>query len=264
MIIGGATEGLPLFIESGPMSGATSPATLALTLITANAELLSSIVLAKQINADVPLIYASWARTMDMKSGNVSVGSPEFGMLRVATTQLARFYNLPSGGGGTLTDAKWVDAQMGAELLSTSLLPALSGTNLVQGMGLLGSMNAASLEAMVVASEIIGYVQRIKQGIVVDDVTADIDILKEVGPLGNFLTTDHTFENFRKEMWIPNGFNRLPITTGEIGLHSDFKAHTRNRIREALAAHRPPGLPAGIEQKLDEIIHGESSGTTSS
>jgi trimethylamine--corrinoid protein Co-methyltransferase len=256
LIIGGAAEGLPLFIESGPMSGATSPATLASTLITANAELLSSIVLAKQVNSRVPVIYASWARTLDMKTGSVCVGAPEFGMLRVGTTQMAKFYNLPSGGGGTLTDSKWVDAQMGAELLSTSLLPMLCGTNLIQGMGLLGGMNSASLEAMAISSEIISYVLRIKKGIRVNEDTANIGIFKEVGPLGNFLTTQHTLDHFRKEMWTPSGFDRSSITVGEDKASSHFENHTKHAIREALAAHQPPDLPEDCSQRLDEIILG--------
>ena len=258
LIIAGAKEGLPLFIESGPMSGATSPATLASTLITANAELLSSIVLAKQVNSDIPVIYASWARIMDMKRGNVSVGCPEFGMLRVGTTQMAKFYNLPSGGGGTLTDSKWIDGQMGAELMSTALLPTLSGTNLIQGMGLLGSMNGASFEAMVISSEIINYIKRIKEGIRVDEDTTGTDIFREVGPLGNFLTTSHTFNHFKKEMWSPNGFDRSPIVVGKNETSSAFKALTKEKIAKSLSIHRPPDLPAECNQKLDDIIYGRT------
>jgi len=258
LIIEGAKQGLPLFIESGPMSGATSPATLASTLIMANAELLSSIVLAKLVNAKVPLIYASWARTLDMKTGSVCVGAPEFGMLRVATTQMAKFYNLPSGGGGTLTDSKWVDAQMGAELLSTALLPALSGTNLIQGMGLLGGMNAASMETMVIANEITGYVRRIKEGIQVTEDTTRMDIFREVGPLGNFLTTQHTLEHFRKEMWVPPGFDRSSVTAGEDEASSAYNQHVQDVIRDALSEHRPPDMPEDCNQRLDEIISAEN------
>jgi trimethylamine--corrinoid protein Co-methyltransferase len=256
LIIQGAVEGLPLFIESGPMAGATSPVTLASTLIMANAELLSSIVLAKQVNVNVPVIYASWARTLDMKTGSVCVGAPEFGMLRVATTQMAKFYNLPSGGGGTLTDSKWVDAQMGAELLSTALLPTLCGTNLIQGMGLLGGMNAASMETMVIANEITGYVRRIKNGIQVTEDTTSMDIFREVGPLGNFLTTQHTLENFQKEMWIPPGFDRSSVAAGEDETSAAYSKHIQDVIRDALATHRPPELPEDCSQRLDVIISG--------
>jgi len=185
------------------------------------------------------------------------VGAPEFGMLRVATTQMAKHYHLPSGGGGTLTDARWVDVQMGAELLSTTLLPALCGTNLIQGMGLLGSMNAASLEVMVISNEIIKYVQRIKNGIRVRETASDINVFKEVGPLGNFLSTQHTLDNFRKEMWIPFIFERSTIMDGEKESNGHMKSNIKKVISEALAAHRPLNLPKNIDRQLDEIINRE-------
>jgi trimethylamine--corrinoid protein Co-methyltransferase len=50
LIVESAKLGLPLFIESGPMCGGTSPTTLASTLVMANAELLSTFVLAKTVN----------------------------------------------------------------------------------------------------------------------------------------------------------------------------------------------------------------------
>ena len=78
LIIESARYGIPLFIESGPMAGATSPVTLSETIAIANAELLSAIVLAKLVKESAPVIYASWARVINMKNGNVSVGCPEF------------------------------------------------------------------------------------------------------------------------------------------------------------------------------------------
>ena len=71
----------------------------------ANAEVLAAIVLSKAVNESAPFIYASWARTMDMKYANVALGAPEFALLRVASAQLARMYGLPCGGGGLLTDS---------------------------------------------------------------------------------------------------------------------------------------------------------------
>jgi len=257
LLIEGAREGLPLFIESGPMSGATSPATMASTIITANAELLSSFVLAKHVNSTVPLIYASWARILDMKTGTVSVGGPEFGLLRIATTQMAKFYNLPSGGGGTLTDSKLNDVQLGAEILSTTLLPALAGTNMIQGMGLLAGMNAVSFETLVIANEIIGYVKRILQGIQVNDATTDLSIFKEVGPRGTFIDTNHTFEYFRKEMWIPKLINRGgALSEGLDPELNSFGAHAKKAIVKALEKYTPPSLPEGINSRLKAIING--------
>ena len=44
------------------MTGATSPATLVSAVALANAENIAHIVLAKIVNPNVPVIYASWCR----------------------------------------------------------------------------------------------------------------------------------------------------------------------------------------------------------
>ncbi|MBT4077430.1 MAG: hypothetical protein HOE78_12685, partial [Gammaproteobacteria bacterium] len=191
LIIKGAQNNLPLFIEAGPMCGGTAPATMAATLIAANAELLNSIVLAKFINPRVPLVYASWARMMDMKTAGVSHGGPEFGMFRVCTTQLAKFYNLPSGGGGILADSRQIDPQLGMEKMSTSLLPALAGTNMLLGMGLFAEENSMSKEVLMIDNEIASYTRRVLQGVLVNDETTDLSLFKEVGPGGMFIDHKH-------------------------------------------------------------------------
>lgn len=255
LIIKAAEKGLPLFIESGPMCGGTAPATLASTLIAANAELLNSFVLAKLVNPSVPVVYASWSRILDMKSAGVSHGGPEFGMLRIGTTQLAKFYNLPSGGGGILADSKLIDVQMGMEKMSTALLPALAGTNMILGMGLFAEENTMSQEALMIDYEVACYVQRILQGIRVNDDTMDLSIFKKVGPGGTFIDKRHTFENFRKEMWIPSITCRGMLDVTADPHLSGMRSNAKKAISKVLESYRPPSLPDDIDAKLEEIIH---------
>jgi trimethylamine---corrinoid protein Co-methyltransferase len=254
LIIETARMGLPLFIESGPMCGGTAPATLASTLIMANAEILCSFVLAKSVNPTVPLVYASWARILDMKSATVSHGGPEFALLRCGTTQMAKYYGLPSGGGGILGDSKLIDAQLGMEKLGTALLPAQAGTNMILGMGLLADENAISLETLVVDYEVAGYVRRVLQGIEVNDETTDITRFKEVEHGGDFVSTEYTREHFREEMWIPMITDR-----GSLALDKDPKAksmenRTKRFLMKAFEQYKPPTLPKDIDSKLDAII----------
>ncbi len=255
LIIGGAEKGLPLFIESGPMCGGTAPATLAATLIAANAELLNSIVLAKIVNPAAPLVYASWARVLDMRTAGVSHGGPEFGMLRIGTTQLAKFYNLPSGGGGILADSKLIDIQLGMEKLGTALLPALAGTNMILGMGLFAEENAMSLEILMLDHEVAGYTQRVLQGILVNDYTVDLSPFKEVGPGGIFLDTDHTFDNFKKEMWLPTITSRGTLDLADDQNLNGMRSNARRAINKVMQKYTPPSLPEDIDSRLEEIIH---------
>ncbi len=255
LIIGGAENGLPLFIESGPMCGGTAPAPLASSLITANAELLNSIVLAKIVNPAAPLVYASWARVLDMKTAGVSHGGPEFGMLRIGTTQLAKFYNLPSGGGGILADSKLIDTQLGMEKLGTALLPALAGTNMILGMGLFAEENTMSLEILMIDHEVAGYTQRVMQGILVNDHTTDLSIFKETGAGGLFLATDHTFNNFKKEMWQPAITSRGSLSLTDDEESSGMRSNAKKAIKDVMQKYTSPVLPEDIDSKLEEIIH---------
>jgi trimethylamine---corrinoid protein Co-methyltransferase len=255
LIIESARLGLPLFIESGPMSGGTSPATLASTVVLANAELLASFVLAKAVNPSVPLIYASWARILDMRSATVSHGGPEFPLLRMATTQMAKYYGLPSGGGGILADTKSIDVQLGMEKLGTGLLPALAETNMIVGMGLFADENAISLEALVIDHEICGWIDRVLRGIEVNDDTTDINVIEKVGPGGDFVGTEHTMQFFRREMFIPVIMDRGFLSLDKDPAAKCMRTRARKRFRQLMEQYIPPTLPDNIEAKLDAIIN---------
>lgn len=254
VIIGGAEHSLPLFIFAGPMAGATAPSTLAGSLTLANAEVLAAIVLAKAVNPNVPVIYASWARTLDMKYGNVTLGAPEFAMLRVASAQMARMYGLPCGGGGLLTDSKLPDAQAGYEKLGTALLPALAGLNMICGAAAYGAELVLTLEGYVIDDEVAGWVKRVLAGFELDEDRLALGLIATQGPGGQFIKEEHTLRYFRQEMWIPSLSDREG-TTGWLdrgGL--DVRARARRVIEKKLKQYRPPSLPAGTAERLRAII----------
>ena len=82
------------------MSGASSPMTLAGTLVVHNAEILAGIVLAQLVNPGTPCMYGSSTSIFDMKHGTATVGAPEFGMLSAAVAEMAHFYEVPVTVGG--------------------------------------------------------------------------------------------------------------------------------------------------------------------
>ena len=55
----------------------------------------------------------------------------------------------------------------------------------------------------VIDNEILGNVIRVLKGVEVNKETLAIDIIREVGPAGNFLAHEHTARNFRQEFYIP-------------------------------------------------------------
>jgi trimethylamine--corrinoid protein Co-methyltransferase len=262
-IIEAAKAGVPMYIESGPMAGATSPVTLSGTVAQANAEILAHIILAKIVNPAVPVIYSSLSRVFDMKYSNVSLGCPEYGLMRSATTQLAKFYNLPSGCGGILSDSHCIDMQLGWEKMLISIMPALSGTNVINGMGMIGAMNTMSCEGMVADNEIAKIVKRIIEGIAVDEERLGYELIEELGPGStSFLSHAHTFKYFKKELSIPVLSDR---SVEDVWMHNgakDTKTRAKEMVEEALNKYEKPKFSENFEQKFDEIINGIPMGTT--
>jgi trimethylamine--corrinoid protein Co-methyltransferase len=254
VIMGSAKFSLPLFVLAGPMAGGTAPSTLAGSLIMANAEVLAAIVLAKAVNEAAPFIYASWARTLDMKYGNVALGAPEFGLLRVASAQLARMYGLPCGGGGLLTDSKLPDAQAGYEKLGTALLPALAGLNMICGAAAYGGELVLTLEGYVIDDEVAGWVKRVINGFAVDEDRLALDLIAAQGPGGNFIQEDHTLRYFRQEMWIPTLSDRDATVTWMQNGGLDVRARARQLIKEKLEHYEPLSLPEDMPERLQAII----------
>jgi trimethylamine--corrinoid protein Co-methyltransferase len=96
VIIESARWWIPDNILSMAMAGGSSPVTMAGTLVTHNAEVLSGIVLAQLTERGCPVMYGSSTTAMDLKLAAASVGSPEIAVISAAVAQMARRYMIPS------------------------------------------------------------------------------------------------------------------------------------------------------------------------
>jgi trimethylamine---corrinoid protein Co-methyltransferase len=100
-IIEYARANLPQNILSMALAGATSPVTLAGTLVTHNAEVLGGIVLAQLTRRGAPVIYGSSTSMIDLKLTTATVGCPELGLISAAVAKMAQMYLIPSYVAGT-------------------------------------------------------------------------------------------------------------------------------------------------------------------
>lgn len=96
IIMEAAKSGIGVNILSMAMAGGSSPVTLAGTLVTHNAEVLSGIVLNQLTCKGSPVVYGSSTCPMDLRFATASVGSPELGMISAAVAGMANYYCFPS------------------------------------------------------------------------------------------------------------------------------------------------------------------------
>lgn len=248
--------GHPFQIYTIPSTGATSPVTLAGTLALMVAELLSGLVLTQLVNPGVPVRLMGYAGSADMRSGEFTFASPEKALMAAALAQMLRFYGVPQAVHGSTTRANVLDAQAGYETGILNLFAALSGSDVVIECtsASLENTTASVPEQAIVGNEICSFINRILKGIEVNPDTLAVEVIREVGPGGQYLTHNHTMTHFRSEQWDPQLGNRLARDNWEKQGAMDIRAKARERYKKILATHQPKPLAPEVQKKLQDIV----------
>lgn len=247
-------RGLPVSISPEVQAGATSPATIAGSMVQQTAEFLAHAILVQLVRPGNPVIYGTVSSAFDMRKMMLPYGSPEADLIAVATAQLARFYGIPSRVTGGSSDANSLDMQAGAESLMSTLIAILAGASFVlHGAGELQNTLAVSFEKILIDEEIIGMARRFAQGIAVTPEKLGFDVIKKVGPRGNFLGERHTLQYFRKEQFMPTFFVRERF---DIWQQAGAKRPERvagERAKYLLDNYQPDPLPSVALAEINAI-----------
>jgi trimethylamine--corrinoid protein Co-methyltransferase len=189
------------------MMGGTSPLSRVASLVQCNAEALTGLVLTQLVSEGAPFIYGAMPSIMDMKTMIGSYAAPEFHLNIAAMADLVDYYGLPFYGTAGCSDAKTVDVQAAAELAQQIFSTVLSKANLIHDVGVLDHCNSVSPEAVLLASEIMDSCKTYALGVDMSEENLGTDLIESVGHGGNYLTEDHTLENYMS-IWYPSYFSR--------------------------------------------------------
>lgn len=191
-------RGVPVMINSEPLGGATAPVTLAGCLVIGDADVLSGLVINQLLEPGRPCIYnIGFAHVLDMASAIALTGAPENALLQAAGADMARFHGLPSASWMS-TESMIMDSQAAFEKMMTGMAHANAGVSLIWGAGNLESTLAMSPETLVADDEIAGYFLRVKRGFQVDEEGLALEVIREVGLSGDYLSSEHTRRHHRQ------------------------------------------------------------------
>lgn len=204
-----AEYGIPVVYPPGMIPGATAPVTIAGAIIQSIAEGFSALTIHQLKRKSAPIILCGAHGCMDMRTSINVYAAPERLMTEAALSSVYQYFEIPTWGFGGCSDALIIDAQAGMEFGMMSLWAALCGINMAHDVGYLGSGMVGDLRAIVFNDEINRYVRHIlNKGVGINAVTLALDLIKKVGPGGNFLMEEHTLNHFRDELWKPFFINR--------------------------------------------------------
>jgi len=251
-----ADSGIPLVCPAEPLCGATSPVTLAGNLVIQTVDSLMGVMLTQIANPGTPAIFGSVATNTDLRDLRYLAGSIEMGLLNAAGAQMAQFYQLPFYATGGMTDSKVLDSQSGYESAITSLLCALAGANFIHdAAGLMEFALTVCYEKFVIDNEILGMIMRAVEGIRIDDDTLAFDLIKQVGPGGNFVTAKHTRRFMRSEHYQPSLSDRNSREEWEAEGSKTTWEKARDIVQRILADHTC-SLPSEIRRRVLSEIPG--------
>ena len=256
LVVAIADSGIPLVCPAEPLCGATSPVTLAGNLVIQTVDSLMGVMLTQIANPGTPVIFGSVATNTDLRDLRYLAGSIEMGLLNAAGAQMAQFYQLPFYATGGMTDSKVLDAQSGYESAITSLLCALAGANFIHdAAGLMEFALTVCYEKFVIDNEILGMIMRAVEGIRIDDDTLAFDLIKQVGPGGNFVTAKHTRRFMRSEHYQPSLSDRNSREEWEAEGSKTTWEKARDIVQRILADHTC-SLPSEIRRRVLSEIPG--------
>ncbi|MBP2644133.1 MAG: trimethylamine methyltransferase [Firmicutes bacterium] len=133
---------------------------------------------------------------------------------------------------------------------------------MIYGLGMLEGGLTWDYAQLVMQNEMARMILHTVKGIPVTDDKMAVDIIREVGPAGEFLSHDHTFANFKelsksklldrrnRETWLADGGKDIVECSYE-------KAHD---ILENFKTPNP--LPENIQRQLQEIVKEAEAETT--
>ncbi len=243
--------GVPIDVEPMTAAGATTPFTLAGTLMVENAEVLFMLCLANAIRPGAKVMESTVGSTMNMKGANLSLAAPEALLLASAEAALTRLHGLPVMRMGGYSDPYYLDIQTGIEKAAFTLMIVLSGADLVLMGGPLSNAAHQSCESLIIDHDIWEYVDRCTTEIVVEDSTLAYETAVEVGIGGSYFEAEHTLRWLRSgEHYYGGSFDR----SGRPGEEYTMLERAHARAEEILDQPFGYGAPPEAVERVRRFL----------
>ena len=256
-VVACAEAQVPLICGPAPSAGSTAPRSVPATVVVANAEVLSALVLHQYVRPGAPFVYGAGGGATDMRNAGDPYTTPDLHLALQAGCDLARHYGLPSYSYAGISVSKALDQQWSAEAALTMALGGLSRATLLHGFGGLENGMSAAYEALVLGDELAGYVKAFLREVPLDDHALALEEIAAAGPGGNHLGTRYTRRHHR-EFWSSELFD--DAGHGRWVAQGSLTLLDRVRARVARLRAEPRAFTLSGEQlaALDGVVTGVS------
>jgi trimethylamine--corrinoid protein Co-methyltransferase len=244
-----AGAGLPVGFMSMANTGSTAPATIAGTIVVADAEIVAAMVLIQMACPGAPVYHSLMPGIMHPRTGAYLGSAWEGELFYPVGVELAHAWGVPTLAGIFGTDAQTPGWQSAGEAAAGLLLCALCGAETGSGMGLLESCTLLYPEALVLDTDTYHRVRMDAAGLDTSREALALDVIKAVGPRGHFLRQRHTRDHMRQLE-----FSDLVAQPEDGGGYRDPIEVARDKVKWILEHHHPQPLDEPQQAELTRIL----------
>jgi trimethylamine--corrinoid protein Co-methyltransferase len=252
-----AKAGIPVVSMSMALCGLTSPVTLASTIAIVNAENIASFAISQMTKKGAPVVYSSESTAPNMMTGEIHYGAVEETLIAAALAQMAKYYGATTmvGGFGVGLGGETPGIYLEPPELVFTSMTSLAMTDFASGIGGLDQAKGASLEQIVMDCDLWEQVRELRKDISFDEEHFALDLVKAVGPGGNYLKSPHTARNLRKELFMPSKDMAALFSMYRLDKsRNDAVQSAKKRAKDILRTHKPEPLDGDVQREVDKIL----------
>lgn len=252
-----ARAGIPVVSMSMALTGLTSPVTLAATTAIVNAENLASFAVSQMASPGAPVVYSSESTAPNMLTGEIHYGALEEILLAAASAQMAKSYGATTmvGGFGLGLGGEAPGIYMDpAELVFTSIT-SMTLTDFASGIGGLDQAKGSSLEQVVIDCDMWEQIRELRRDVAFDDSHFVLDLIRKVGPGGNFIKEAHTARNLRRELFMPSQDKTKVYSNYQLNKgRKQIVEEAKKRVERILSTHVPEPIDPDTKKKMNAVL----------
>jgi trimethylamine---corrinoid protein Co-methyltransferase len=247
-----AQHDLPCVVIPMPITGTSSPLSLAANIALGNAEILGTFTAIQAACPGANMVGGVISGTFDMKTTMAIFASPEAVLQDIGLAEVQeRLYGFDFGVGGYI-DAKYPGPQVMLEVFARYSALARSGRYNVP-VGLLNSGKRFSAIQALMDIEVERWIVEAGKGIEVSSDTLRVDQIRRVGIGGHSLAEKHTLDNMRKMVWYPQLMDHSISAVSQESVNDMMNA-AAGRVEKILVRDDLYEADSAKTRAIDEVV----------
>ena len=130
----------------------------------------------------------------------------------------------------------------------------MAGANLIYGLGMFESGCTMDYGQLVMDNEFAEMIKFLVKGIPVRQDTLALDVIKDVGQFGEFVSHPHTLQNMREHQTYPRFIDRKMREVWDVEGQTSIHDRAWKEANHILETHHPEPLPQDVQDTIRRIV----------